>query len=290
MDNPDPNAQGNQDPNAQGNQDPNAQGGGTGTITPDWREGLDPSIKEHPALSTFKTPGDLAKSYVNAQHLIGKEKLPVPSKEATLDSEEYSLVFDRLGRPSDPKGYVLPDLQMPQGFQPPEEMINDFKTKAHSIGLLPAQVAELYKYDYERQVAQAQQIEAKQTEELQATETALRKKFGKAYDARLASVNGLIQKFGGEEVASVIAQTGMGRNEKFLTFLSEIAANFGEDGELLGEAVRPGIMSPDEALKKIKQIKGDTKHPWHLRDHPEHDDALKEMNYLFEMAYPEQKK
>jgi hypothetical protein len=289
MDNPDPNAQGNQDPNAQGTQtpDPNAQGGGTITKEPTWRDGLSADIKEHPALATFKTVDDLAKSHLSAQQMIGKEKLPMPSKDATLDSDEYGMIFDRLGRPSDPQGYVLPDLKLPQGAEVPEQMVKDFKAKAHSIGLLPAQVEELYKYDYEKQMALAEQATAAQTEELQTTETALRKKYGKSYDAKLSSINGLITKFGGQEMAQFIAQSGMGRNEKFLNFMVAIAANFGEDGELTGEPIRSHILSPDEATKKIKQIKGDTKHPWHLRDHPEHEDAMKEMQYLFEMAYPE---
>ena len=288
MDNPDPNAQGNQDPNAQGTPDPNAQGG-TQTLTPQptWRDNLSPDIKEHPALATFKTVDDLAKSHLNAQQMIGREKIPVPPKEATLDSQEYGVIFDRLGRPSDPQGYVLPDLQLPAGAEAPPEMVKEFKAKAHSIGLLPAQVAELYKYDYERQVAAAQQATQAQTEELQTTETSLRKKFGKSYDAKLSSINGLINKFGGKEMAQLVAQSGMGRNEKFLNFLATIAANFGEDGELTGDPVRAHILSPDEASKKIKQIKGNTKHPWHLRDHPEHEDAMKEMEHLFQMAFPE---
>jgi hypothetical protein len=295
MDNLDPNTD-NQDPNATATATPDpstqqADPAASTLVAENWRDHVDVSRREHPSMQNFKNIDDLANGYLNAQNLVGKEKLPMPGKDATLDSAEYSAVFDRLGRPSDPTGYELPKVEVPQGVQAPDETaIKDFQTKAHSLGLLPAQVQELYKYDLERQAAVSQQIAEAQTQELQTTETNLRKEYGKSFDARLASVNGLINKFGGPEMAALVANSGMGRNEQFLKFMANVAQNFGEDGEMLGESVQPHILSPAEAEKKIKSIKGDTNHPWHLRDHPEHDDAIAEMTYLFQMAHPEQKK
>ena len=69
--------------------------------------------------SDFKTPADLAKSWVNAQKLIGKEKIPLPGEKAT--KEDWDVVFSRLGRPEKPEGYTLPEIEVPDDFPLPAE-------------------------------------------------------------------------------------------------------------------------------------------------------------------------
>lgn len=101
--------------------------------TTDWREELDASVKEHPSLKNFKSPGDLAKSWVEAQKLIGRDKIPVPGEKAT--KEDWDTVFERLGRPKDKNGYTIPDVKLPDGLPAPKpEFIEELKAKAHELG------------------------------------------------------------------------------------------------------------------------------------------------------------
>src|SRR3989304_3701646 len=134
-----------------GEDEGSGSGGGKSTITADWKEALDAGIKEHPSLSDFKTPADLAKSWVNAQKLIGKEKIPLPGEKAT--KEDWDVVFSRLGRPEKPEGYTLPEIEVPEDFPlPAEEQAKEFLTKAHEIGMLPSQVNALYEWFLGNQV------------------------------------------------------------------------------------------------------------------------------------------
>jgi len=266
------------------------EGGGVG-VAPNWRDGLDADIKEHPAIATFKTPADLAKSYVNAQKLIGAEKIPMPPKDAALDSQEYQAVFDRLGRPSDPKNYTVPEIPNPTNAPvATEEQMTEFKNVAHSIGLLPAQAEALIKFNQEGAINQHNQATASATEQYEKAETQLRKELGKSYDGQVQKAQGLINKFGDEEVNNKIGASGLGRDPAFIKFLMNIAKNFGEGGELLGEPVQPHILSPEQAMKDINKIKGDKTHPFHKKDHAEHADAMKQMTHLFQMAYPDNNK
>ena len=261
------------------------------TLTPEknWKDDLSPDLKEHPAFTNFKTVEDLAKSHLSAQDKIGKKGIPLPNKESLMDSPEWGEVFNQLGRPVEAAGYEDPKLEIPAGQDPPDEkLMGEFKTLAHSIGLLPHQYQALLKYDLEKNVALGTQAQVAQTEELQNTETALRKTMGKAYDGQLAKAKGLITKFGGDEVSAKIANSGLGRDSVFIQFLMNIAKNFGEGGELLGEPVNASILSPEQAGKRIKQIQGDKEHPFHKRDHPEHKEAMAEMTGLFQMQNPEQ--
>jgi len=260
------------------------------TPTPDWKDGLGPDLKEHPAFTNFKNVEELAQSHLNAQEKIGKKGIPLPNKESLMDSPEWGEVFDQLGRPAEAKAYEDPKIEMPAGHEPPDEkLVGEFKTLAHSIGLLPHQYQALMKYDFEKNSALGQQAEAAQDEQLKTTETVLRKKLGKAYDGKLVKAQGLITKFGGEGgVATKIANSGLGRDPEFIEFLMDVASNFGEGGELVGESVNASILSPEQAGKRIKQIQGDKDHPFHKRDHPEHKEAMTEMTGLFQMANPEQ--
>jgi len=262
-------------------------GGGVG-VAQDWRSTLDADIKEHPAIATFKTPADLAKSYVNAQKLIGAEKIPMPAKDATIDDPTYQAVFDKLGRPSDPKAYVSPEIDNPtKAPVATDEQIGEFRNLAHKIGILPAQFEALVRHNQEGVIAQHTQAQAQATEAYQKAETQLRKELGKSYDGEVQKAQGLINKYGDEEVNNAIGESGLGRNPAFIKFLMKVARNFGESGELLGEAVQPHILSPEQALKDIAKIKGDKTHPWHKKDHPEHAEAMKQMTALFQMAHPE---
>lgn len=62
-----------------------------------WRDTLPDELKMDASLLKFNDIPSLAKSYVNAQRLIGADKIALPGEHATDD--EWSEVYDRLGRP-----------------------------------------------------------------------------------------------------------------------------------------------------------------------------------------------
>ena len=64
-------------------------------------------LRNEPSLRTFTDPGALAKSYVNAQRMIGADKIAIPSKSATPD--EWREVYTKLGAPTEVGGYELGD-------------------------------------------------------------------------------------------------------------------------------------------------------------------------------------
>jgi hypothetical protein len=48
----------------------------TGSSETDWRTGLDESLRTDPSLADIKDISGLAKSYIHAQKMIGRDKLP----------------------------------------------------------------------------------------------------------------------------------------------------------------------------------------------------------------------
>ncbi len=63
----------------------------------DWRSGLPEDIRNDPSLADIKDVGAMAKSYINGQKLIGKNRISLPGEGAT--DEEWSAFHSQLGRP-----------------------------------------------------------------------------------------------------------------------------------------------------------------------------------------------
>lgn len=276
----------------------------TPTPTPeptDWRAGLDPSIRDHPGLADLKTPADVAMSWVESQKLIGKDKIPVPSKDSDPMQEggnkEFDMVYDRMGRPSDPKAYALPEgLEIPQGFPAvAEETVTAFKEFSHKIGLLPHQVKALYQWQHEQALGVHKGNTEATATALQTSEAALRKEYGKKFDGNLNAARGLIQKFGGEEVLGIMESTGLGNNPAMIKFMVNVANQFTEDGNIQLGDTQPAIFTPEEAKVEVDKIMADKAGAyWNPTDKDgkkkfsdkEHDAMVKKVSDLNEMAFP----
>ena len=72
-----------------------AQGGSGNSFM----EMIPEELREHPSLSPIKDVGNLARSYVNAQRLIGRDKVPLP-KNPTEEDLDNILKNKRRGRSS----------------------------------------------------------------------------------------------------------------------------------------------------------------------------------------------
>jgi len=279
-------------------------GGGTATLVGDWREHLDPAIKDHPALANLKTPADVAKSYINAQNLIGRKGVPLPSKEADPMDEakrrDWDTVYDTLGRPSDYKKYDLGEVQRPQGFpDDPPEMVDGFKQFAHKIGLLPHQVKALYQWQHEQAINSFNTTIEGNQQATQQAEATLRKEYGKAFDGNLAGAKSLIQKFGDQNLLQELEQSGMGNNPHVIRFLVKVAKQFGEDGNLRVGDTQTGTLSPSEAQVEVQKIMGDKSGAYWNRPDPktgikpysdaEHKAMVQKVHDLMQMAHPGQK-
>ena len=260
--------------------------GNTGVQT-DWRSGLDPSLKNHPSLQSFKGPGDLAKSWVEAQKLIGRDKIPVPGEKAT--KEDWDMVFERLGRPKDANGYEIPKVDTPEGYpETSKEFMDTFKAKALELGMLPAQVNGLYKWFMEEQISEYNQFGEKRNLERGEAENNLRKLWGKAFEQNIEISKQAIKKYGSEKFMEKLEQTGLGNDPDMVQFIASMAKNFSED-KITGKETSY-TKSPDEAIAEIKKIQGeamkDRNHPMNNKHHPEYEYFKQKWQSLHNMAYP----
>lgn len=102
----------------------------------DWRSEIPEEIRSHKSLETIQDIPSLAKSFVNAQSMIGADKVAIPGKYATDD--DWNIVYDKMGRPAESSGYELEN-KLAEGQSENVEMLTNYKDVAHKLGLQPRQ-------------------------------------------------------------------------------------------------------------------------------------------------------
>jgi len=100
-------------------------------------------LREHAKLQEFKTPADLAKSYLEAQKLLGKRTIGLaPLKENATDDEKkaWDAEYRKLqGVPEKPEDYQI---QIPEGrkiLDQDKGFYDWFLKTSHELGQSPAQ-------------------------------------------------------------------------------------------------------------------------------------------------------
>jgi hypothetical protein len=75
-------------------------------IAPEWLkgiEGIEEGLVNDPSLKALTNVGDLVKSYVNAQKMIGKDKVILPTDKSS--EVEIAQFWQKMGRPEKAEDY-----------------------------------------------------------------------------------------------------------------------------------------------------------------------------------------
>jgi hypothetical protein len=240
----------------------------TGTIIDHLSDG---DLAQSESLQKFKSLDDLAKSYTELE-----KKLGANDNQGTL--------------PEDPSKYELPNLAEDAQFQPNEEFTEEFKQKAHELGLSNEQVKALYSW-YVEGVGEkeVQQMQERAQEFRDNSEAQLRKEFGNSYNERMQAAKTAVEQFGGDELKQVLDQTGLGNHPAVVKAFAEMGKQLSED-TIGGSAKGQFGRTPDEAASQIAELRQDGAFMQKYLDSRAegHDEAVQKMNALYRDAYPDQ--
>lgn len=262
--------------------------GSSAAPTQDWRTAIPEDLRSDPSLTDIKDVGNLAKSYINSQKLIGKNRIALPGENAT--DQEWGQFYDSLGRPEKPEAYNFGDRPvMPEGMQYDEQFETTFKGLAHQAGLTPQQAKTLYD-GYHNYVGNKMTSEGQDTE-AQANQwvDSLKKEFGKAYDERVDLAQRAVETYGSPELNEWLDNTGMGNNPMIVKMFAKIGEGLAE-GVADSTSQRSFTMTPDQARQEIARYNrdGDFMNAYNNGDHTSHAEAVQKMNNLFQLAYPDE--
>ena len=248
----------------------------------DWRASLPEDIRDNQSLSTIPDVGALAKSFVNAQSMIGADKVAIPGKYATDD--DWSEVYNKLGRPETADQYDL-EVNLPEGQEADDDLIGWYRQAAHDVGLTPNQAQKLFNSYNEMTGTHLETNDADLTARALDAEKELRREYGQAFDSRLTAANNMLEQFGGKGITELTLADGtlLGDNPQMVKTLIDVAnyieTNMGED-TLVGEKTS-NVMTPDEAQTQINEFMRQDGPYWDNK-HPQHDHFVKEVSRLME--------
>ena len=160
---------------------------------------LPEDLQGEASLQSFQDVGQLAKSYVHSQRMIGQDKIAIPGKNAT--EEDWKQVYQKLGVPESADKYdVKYTVQEGASDQP----VKDFLGHAHKMGLLPHQAQGILDYYTQLETTGREEINKQNALSLQNAQEQLRKDFGLAYDKEVGKANTMFNKFFQNELKNTL--------------------------------------------------------------------------------------
>jgi len=222
--------------------------GGSGN---DFYNMIPEDLRDHPSLSPIKDVGNLAKSYINAQQLIGADKLAAPKNPS---EEQLSEIYNYLGKPETPDAYEV----AVDGNIITEEAANSYKDVAHKLNLTPQQASGIL--EYYKGLATSTQENAVQEIEYQReqVENNLKKEWGQAYEQKISSAGQVIKEYGNPEMLEwqLADGTKLGNHPEFIKAFANIA-DFRQSvtsEDTISNTTSGSVMTPKEAQAEIDAI------------------------------------
>lgn len=248
---------------------------------------LPDELKGINALKDFKTPADLAKSYVNTKEKIGS-MVTIPGDDA--DTETRSKFFNRLGRPESIEGYdfVPEEVQGLKGVTTVNtDNLKQFKEKAHNLGLTKSQAKGMMDH--------VQSVFSKQLNEqalslanaADSSSKELRSSWGASYEKNLGHVDSALSQFFTEDNATMMKQAAA-QDPNLMKSLATIGASMSESPTDREGTVSSAPPTREDAKEKISAIQANKEHAYWHKANKDHKQATAEMNELYKQAYDNQ--
>jgi len=240
-------------------------------------------LRDHPSISPIKDVENLARSYVNAQRLIGADKIPMPVNPTDDDLDR---IYSRLGRPETPEGYEI----KADGAVLTEELAASYADVAHKLRLSPEQAKGVLDY-YRSTVEQSEGASAEMIEVArEETVNTLRQEWGRAFDQKVEAASRVAQEFGTSEMFDIQLADGskLGDNVEFIKAFAKIA-DFRQtvtSEDTVAEMPQSNVMTPAAAQAEIDAIMNDKTHAYWDRKNPVgRQQAVERMQHLMEQLH-----
>ncbi len=225
-----------------------------------WREFISEDLRVNESLAKFTTLDGLAKSYLNAESMIGKDKIVVPSTD-----EEWETVYNTLGRPEKPEGYVV------------ENAPDGFKEAVHKIGLTANQAQAVAKWHGEL-ASTAKAKEDSDTEDLKnKVNLELKNDWGEKYAGNVVVAKRVITENSDDGFMDFLETSGLGNDPRMIKFLHKVGSLSGEDNLENGDG--EATQTPEQLKEEINGVMATP--AYQNKDDPNHDITVQKVSRLF---------
>jgi len=236
----------------------------------------DQNLRNDPGIKDYNDLGSLVKSHVEGQRMMGT-MVNIPGEGST--DEQRNSFFTKLGRPGKAEEYEYDfDESKDERVQLDQEMLLDFGTHAHGLGLSQQQFDGILKY-YEGMLD-------KDVGNLPSDENAekiLKGEWKEKYDSEMSSARKALAFYGKNGFGDWIDKSGFGNMPEVIRFMAEVGKSLKESD------VPPTNMGSNAgaegAKAKIAAIYSDPKHAYNDANHVDHRKAVEEMSTLYNESH-----
>ena len=246
----------------------------------DYRASLPEDIRNHPSLASYSSLEALAKGHIYTKSMVGGKIEELAGK---ANPEADAAFRKAIGVPDTPDKYEFKRPDLPEGVQYDEESEKWFRAEAHKHGLTPKQATSLFNSEIARRLEQHAGYEKTNKEAIAASNLALKKEFGDAYDGTLNTADTALREYGGDELLGLMKEAGIAHHPSVIRAFSKIGRDLIGAGKLKGDG--DGSPTPQEA--KMRAATYRREHAAILDDklHPEYGARFAEYTKLNEQAF-----
>ena len=273
---------------AEATQDIGSQESAPPPVAASFHDSLPEDLRGNPSLKNFNDVGSLAKSYVHANRMLGADKIPLPGNNSTDD--DWSRVYDKLGRPADIKDY---DVSVPEIFED-----EGFRKSIHAAGLNQKQAASVAQFMQSQTEAANEKLDAYREQAKLDTEAELKAEYGKTFGDAIKRAQATAKHYLGSKgdpssedniFGNVRLADGrmLGDHPDIIRLLESVSHDLAEDDLKLGSSTE-NALTPQDAQHEIDQFQADRNGAYWNKHHPEHDKVVARVQELFAYVHPEE--
>lgn len=243
----------------------------------EWMKGMDAEYSGNASMQHIPDLNTLAKNYIHAQKMMGKDKVVIPDHNAS--DEDREAFFDKLGRPKHGDYKVSFE---EAGYD--EDFQKGFIEQAHKSGMMPEQAQGLLDY-FHNQVTTA----STQHEEASAAAVAkgmedLKTEWGVGFDKNLGIAKTAVDTLTDDSFKAYLNESGLGNDPRMIKMFTAIGNQLNED-TFDRKAVGHLGTTKDEAQEKINSIMSNQDHAYWKKEHANHANAVAEMSKYNEIVH-----
>lgn len=235
-----------------GNALPGANSGNAGGAT-NWIESLPDDIKKDPSLQNFKDPASLAKSWVNAQKMIGADKVIIPGEKAT--AEEIASFHAKLGRPGKSEEYKF---ELPENYKLHPVLEKGLRETAFAAGLSSKQAAQLVSWYAKTEPELMQANETAQKQQIVDSINEYKKTLGgdDKYKAQVDKARTAVAALADDKLKKFLVDTQLGSKPEMIEHFAKLADMMGEDKIADGNGTPMPSHDLESMQREINDIEG----------------------------------
>ena len=257
------------------------------TTPADWRAAFPEALRDNPSLKEIPDIPTLAKRFIDTKALVGADTVAIPQKSWT--DEQRRDFFNKIGCPEKTDGYVLPEnVEMPQGFQRDDGLLDEMRQESHRLGLTDQQFAGVARLMLTKGLIRTDDFQHGHDTALEDTTQVLRKEWGTAYDQEIAFADVTLEKFGGEALLKEVKENHLYLFPELTKACAKIGHMIANDN-ILGAGPKSLMHTPESAQNAIGEKKRDKEFMKVYLDESAmgHAAAVDEMWALQKAAYPD---